>query len=423
MNESSSNQGKDYKKFTDDFFSMVSSVMYNSFGFFFLDFLIPFVAMILDTSGAIMGVLFALRTVGYLFSSSFVGILTDRYPKKYLVAFGSAGRGFSYFLMYFAIIFGSIEGLAFGTAFLGFCAGFYWIPLDTLIAQKSHKNNRSKAYGYRTSAQARGELFGGLIGFSLLSFASSIGLNNYIAYAALPIFGLANFYAGYLFVTRVKEDELIDSTPENEQQVNSISKKQFTEISRFYIIGMIAVFVVMFLSSVNGSIARPFLIPFFIAKLSSDPSIATLVYVPSGIISLFLATRLGQIADKMSPYLGVTIGSLSGALMTYLLINTNDILTFAFLLTLDVTIALTTGLVLMNMISRITVTHRGKILGFQQISSNIGNIIGPVFGGILWDTFSITTPFVLSIIVEIGLIPLYLIAVRTLTPYLEETYE
>jgi len=129
-------------KFTDDFFTMINSVMYNSFGFFFLDFLIPVVAIALNATGAIMGVLFSLRMVGYFISASFVGFLTDRYQKKLLVAIGSLGRGISYFIMYFAIIFYSIVGLGFGTAFLGFFAGFYWIPLDALIAEKSHKNNR-----------------------------------------------------------------------------------------------------------------------------------------------------------------------------------------------------------------------------------------------------------------------------------------
>lgn len=408
MNQVSPLSSTNTEPFTQDFFSMVSSIMYNSFGFFFLDFLIPFVAMILDASGAVMGVLFALRTVGYLLSSSFVGILTDRYQKKVLVAFGSVGRGLSYFLMYIAIIFSSLDGLAIGTTFLGFCAGFYWIPLNTLVAEKSHKNNRSQAYGYRTSAQARGELFGGIIGFSLLSTASSMGLSDVIAYAALPIFGLANFYAGYLFIARVNEYDKINSLAAIDINIKSNNTTKIGELSRFYVIGLITILLVMFLASVNGSIARPFLIPYFIGQISNDATIATLVYVPSGIVSLFLATRLGQLADKMNPYLGITIGSFSGALMTYLLINTNDIIVFALLLTFDVTIALTTGLVLMNMISRITVAHRGKILGFQQASSNIGNIVGPILGGILWDAYSVFTPFLISIVVEILLhTPLY----------------
>lgn len=68
------------KRFTIDFEDMVNTITYNSLGFFFLDFLIPLVAIIqLEASGTMMGIIFSLRTFGYLFSSSFVGFLTDRY--------------------------------------------------------------------------------------------------------------------------------------------------------------------------------------------------------------------------------------------------------------------------------------------------------------------------------------------------------
>jgi MFS family permease len=414
-------ESKSIQQFTNDFKDMVNTVTLNSLGFFFLDFLIPVVAIHLNASGSEMGVLFSLRTVGYLLSSSFVGILTDRYSRKNLVIIGSIGRGSSYFIMYLAIVFESISGLALGTTALGFMVGFYWIPFDALIADKSHKANRSKAYGFRSAAQGRGNLLGGIIGFTIFAYAMAYELSNFVVYLALPIFGLANFYAAYIFLRKVKEEAKISLIP------TEVSDKTEDRINKtipmiFFGSSLLLLFVIL-LSSINGSIARPFLIPYLLETLSSDPSIATLVYVPSALLSLSLAPRIGELADRLNIYVGVSIGSLCGAFITLLLINTNNLIMFAILLTLDTAIALTTGLMLTNMISRISQRHRGKILGFRSFFGDIGSIIGPIGGGILWDLFNKQTPFILSIGVEILLIPLFIIAIYYLKPYLTEKYD
>ena len=110
-------------------------------------------------------------------------------------------------------------------------------------------------------------------------------------------------------------------------------------------------------------------------------------------------------------------------MITLLLITTGNIYVFAILLTLDTTIALTTGLLLTNMISRISQKHRGKILGFCSFAEDIGALIGPIGGGILWDLYSKQTPFLLSIGVEIMLIPLFILAIFYLKPQISERYD
>ena len=54
------------KKFTVDFHRMVGLTIWNSFGFFFLDFLIPYVAASeIRASGTEMGFIFSVRMIGY----------------------------------------------------------------------------------------------------------------------------------------------------------------------------------------------------------------------------------------------------------------------------------------------------------------------------------------------------------------------
>ena len=47
-------------------------------------------------------------------------------------------------------------------------------------------------------------------------------------------------------------------------------------------------------------------------------------------------------------------------------------------------------------------------------------IIGPFLGGIVWDTVSTFAPFIISIIVEWSLIPLFIIGMYILSPHIVE---
>jgi MFS family permease len=77
-------------KFTPDFNRMISIVMFNTMGFFFLDYLIPVVtSQILGASGLEIGLIFAVQTLGHTISSFFVGFLTDKVKhKKTLIKIG-----------------------------------------------------------------------------------------------------------------------------------------------------------------------------------------------------------------------------------------------------------------------------------------------------------------------------------------------
>ncbi|MFX1516640.1 MAG: MFS transporter [Promethearchaeota archaeon] len=416
-----SSKNLDRKRVTDDFNSMIKITIFNSLGFFFLDFLIPYVAsQELQAAGIDMGVIFSVIVVGYMMSSPFVGVLTDRISKKLLVFVGSVGRGVAYFFLYFAIIIKSLIGLTLGMFLLGFCAGFFWIPLDTLIAEKSSTRHRSYAYGKHYSAEGIGTFFGAFIGFGILLMAIEIAPNNsFLIYSALIVFGLVNILAGIVFFLLVDESIKFENIENGNTGVDN-SPIQKT-IPKGLLIGLVLLFIVLFLSSTNGSLAKPFLNVYLLETIEDNPTLAALAYAPSGFVSMLLAPKLGQIADRTNPYLGISLASVLGAIITFCLINTSDLWMFAFLLILDVTVVTTGGLILSNFISRVSKSHRGKIFGLQSTFNNVGAIIGPIFGGIVWDLFEPKSPFIVSIVVELALIPFFIIAIFYLKPHLAES--
>jgi MFS family permease len=70
--------------------------------------------------------------------------------------------------------------------------------------------------------------------------------------------------------------------------------------------------------------------------------------------------------------------------------------------------------------SRISIKHRGKIFGLNMWIDRLGRVIGPLIGGVLWDTLDYNLPFIISIYIGLCLIPVFVFAIQKLSPYLEE---
>ena len=407
------------ERVTTDFQAMLNIVIWNSLGFFFLDFLVPYVAsQELYATGAQIGVIFSVQVIGYMICSPFVGYISDSMSKSKLILIGSFGRGLAYFIIYIAIISRSVVGLAIGTFSLGFFAGFFWIPLDSLIAQKSDLKHRSFAYGKREKAMGIGTFYGAFVGFFIFMLAFQfVPDNRFIIYSALVLFGAANLYAGLSFFRYVDESITYYSQFPSAEVKNQDNNRN---ISKALIIELILLLIVLFLSATNGTLARPFLNVYLVENIENNPFLAALAFAPSGVVSMMLAPRLGEIADKMNPYLGISIASVVGAVVTLFLINTTNLFLFSGLLIIDVTIVSTGGLILQNFLSRISPKHRGKIFGLQGTSSNFGYALGPILGGIVWDSYGPKAPFTLSIFFELALIPLFILAMYYLKPHLQE---
>ena len=188
------------------------------------------------------------------------------------------------------------------------------------------------------------------------------------------------------------------------------------------IFGAFFLIMILFLGSINGTIARPYLNIYIIENIQSNVNLVGWAYLPTGLLATLLAPRLGVIVDKLHPLIGITITSCLGALVTWLLINSANLLIFSILLLFDLAIVMSAGLIFQNLLSRISSEHRGKIFGVGDFFIFLGSVIGPILGGIVWDLISPQFPFIISIFVELSLIPLYLAAVYLLLPNVSEGY-
>ena len=164
----------DESRFTRDYNQVLTIVILNSLGFFFIGFWIPLVAIGSMGANAFQVSLVSVSWfIGRLVSGFITGFIVDRIKSKTsLVLIGSFGRGVAYFVIYTAFITNEIFILGIGYASLGICAGIFWIPYNIIVTEKSNKDHRSHAYGRRDSLNAVGQIIGSLFGFTLWDLKS-----------------------------------------------------------------------------------------------------------------------------------------------------------------------------------------------------------------------------------------------------------
>ncbi len=415
---------------TPDFMPMIRIVFWNSLGFFFFWFLIPHVILTLIGGTATeLGFSVAGQTFGGLISAPIVGYLTDKVSKKLLVLIGSFGRGTSYLIMYIGIVLSSLELFIVGLFTLGFFVGFFWSPLDALVSQKSHKSFRSSAFGKQAGMLGKGNFVGSMLSFLIFALAITFTPNNlFLIYSPLILFAISNIYAGIVFKKNVDEKLTYDdhiakiNGSMNDYEINEIETqpKEESKVSLLFIFGFVALILAFMTSNINQTIASPFVYGYIKNFINSNDIIIMLIYFPSQIISLLLAPKLGKFADRINPMIGIAIFSSLGSLSTWFFINSNNEIMVSMILLLDSTLAWAGNLVLQNVLSRISKGHRGKIFGVSRWMSFFGAIIGPIIGGLVSNQIGFTAPFIISIFVELSVIPLYIIAIKLLKPHMAE---
>jgi MFS family permease len=350
---------------------------------------------------------------------------------------GSLGRGIAYIIMYIGILTMNIWVFGLGTFFLGFSVAQFWPPFDALISQKSYKTKRSTAFGRRFGLIGLGNLVGSILSITIFTLADDF---LWVQYFPLIIFCVANIYAGLIFYKRVDESQTFDDLLKNGQAHEEImtlnggvpvddQELNNRKIPKEVISAFLVFAIVIFFAAVNQTIADPFTQPFVRSDiipgdelrsiLNDDDLYIMLVYAPGPLLAQILSPLLGRYADKVNISRGMPIISALGATFTAILIFLPTGWSFGLLLLVDITFALSGNLIFQNFLSRVSKAHRGKMFAMFSWVSRVGATIGPIIGGLVYDT-NHRIPFIISIFAELLLIPFFLLSFKLLKPHLVE---
>lgn len=340
---------------------------------------LPTIMNELNINGAVVGYMVSAFAIMQLISSPYAGRWTDKYGRKVMIVIGLLIFGISEFLFGLGT---TVEVLFISRMLGGISAAFIMPAVTAFIADITTNDTRPKALGYMSAAISTGFIIGPGLGGILAEFNTRLPF-----YSA----GFLGILAAFLSFILLKEPER-----STEQASTTNSKTGLRRIfAPMYFIAFVLIFVLSF-----GLASFESLFSLFVDhKFGFTPKDIAIVITGGAIVGavaqvlLFdrLAKRMGEI-NLIRYCLGIS--AVLVLLMTF--VSTY----FIILLT---TFILFTGFDLIrpaitSYLSKIAGNEQGFVGGMNSTFTSIGNIFGPIVGGVLFD-INLNYPYYFATIV------------------------
>ena len=341
---------------------------------------LPTIMNELHISGSVVGYMVAAFAITQLIVSPIAGKLVDNIGRKVMIVVGLFIFGLS------ELLFGigrTIEILFISRMLGGVSAAFIMPAVTAYIADITTLSQRSKALGYMSAAISTGFIIGPGIGGFLAEFGTRIPF-----YAA----GILGFVAAILSLILLKEPT---RSLDDQEAAPSILGSVRRVISPLYFIPFVLIFVLSF-----GLAAFESLFSLFVDhKFSFTPSDIAIIITGSGIVGALAQLLLFDWLTKKIGEINVIRYSLIlSAALTFAMTVVSHYFAILF-----VTFFIFVGFDLIrpaatSYLSKIAGNEQGFVGGMNSMFTSLGNIFGPILGGILFD-INLNYPYYFATIV------------------------
>lgn len=339
-------------------------------------FALPVYSKSLGASALAIGGLFSIFTVTTLLLRPVVGWALDRFGRKCFFITALIGHAMAMGL--FALS-GTVAGLYVARLVQGIGASFFWISINTIIADLTSPKNRGKTMGSAQERAARGQVFGAIAGFTLLGF-----LPKDIAWRWV--------FSGYAVMAGAGAWLAWKKVPETRYEVSSGVKQKLVLSGQ-----LLKLMAIVFTTGVSAAMISPIYMIFLQDKFTTNVSILALAFLPSGFVYSFLPSRLGGLSDCFGRASMMAVGLVGAGVLSLLLPHLPNMLWLIVLYTLSAVGWSVADPAETAMVADIT-GSKGKGIGYgvYSFADNLGRTFGPLLGGWLYDTIGQTVPFYLN---------------------------
>ncbi|MCE7793210.1 MFS transporter [Salipaludibacillus sp. CUR1] len=351
---------------------------------------LPFISLYIETFGSFSDA-YVQRWSGFIFGITFLvaffvsplwGRFGDKFGRKKILLITGYGIALSIFLMSFV---NSVEGLFILRMFMGVVTGF--IPTSmALISAQTEKEIAGKVLGTLQMGTVSGGLFGPLLGGLL---ADSVGFTYTFFITGLVISLATTFVLFGIKEVTVKEDQAKQPKRTMKEVI------QYVLADRILVMVMVASLIVQ---TANFSIQPQ--LALYAGQLVTTENIAFLAGLAFSVTGLgnLIATRFWGIQGDRVGHARILLICLiiGGIFFLPQAFVTNIwqlvILRFIFGMAIGGIIPCATAYIR----QAVPVSMQGEVLGYNQSFRFLGNVAGPVTGGVAAGIAGISSVFYLS---------------------------
>ena len=341
----------------------------------------------MQLSGKTMGYLIAVFAMAQLLMSPLAGRWVDRYGRKNIITIGLFLFGIS------ELIFGlgtHVSVLYLSRMLGGISAAFIIPGVTAYVADITSVQDRPKAMGYVSAAISTGFIIGPGFG----GFIAEYGIRMPFFFAAAIAF-VACILSIFILKEPLTKEQLAEISAKTKQTnfINDLKKS----LSPLYFIPFIIVFVLAFGLSAYETVFSLFSDHKFGFTPKDIATIITISAIFGVIVQIFM---FGKMVDKLGEKKLIQLCLIAGAILA---VASTVISGFWAVLVVTCLIFLAFDLLrpaLTTYLSKAAGKDQGFIAGMNSTYTSLGNIIGPMLGGVLFDV-NVHYPYLFSAVIMV----------------------
>ncbi|WP_419960157.1 MFS transporter [Psychrobacillus sp. BM2] len=336
----------------------------------------------IDQGGLAAGLIISIFAGAQLVMSPIAGKWADKYGRRIMIIAGLSGLALSMFVFYFS---DSIGILYVSRAIGGIGAALLVPAIFAYVADITSMDQRAKGNSLISAAMSLGIVVGPGIGGFLAEFGLKV---------PLLVSALVGVVAVIFSTFVLKESKPADvDVPEGKSE--PMIKEIAQSFNKPYFIPLVITLVMSF-----GLLAYESVLGLFVDdQFGASPQDIAWMITATGIVSVIIQVfvvdkvvrRFGEV-NVLRIFLGVAA---FGFLLSILISS------YAFFFVITMIIFLSTSIlrpVLTTLISKLAGNEQGFAMGMNNAYMSIGNVLGPLLAGTLYDV-NIIFPFILGLVV------------------------